>query len=109
VESANDGLRFVLELGVLASLAYWALTSHTGVRRWVLALGAPLLAAVVWAVFVNPAGAAATGDPARLLLEGAVFGSGAAAMLAVGRSRLALTFVAVAAVHLVLTFALDQR
>jgi hypothetical protein len=48
-------------------------------------------------------------DPARLLLELAVFGSGVAALLAAGEATLGLVFAALAAVHLTLTFALGQR
>ena len=60
VGSVNDGLRFLLELAVLAS-------------------------------------------------ELAIFGAGVAALLVVERTRLAVMFAAVVAIHLVLTFALDQR
>jgi hypothetical protein len=72
-------------------------------------LGAPLLAAVAWAVFVNPHGSRATEDPVRLALELLIFGSGVAALAASGRPRPALVFGALVAIHLALTFVLDQR
>jgi hypothetical protein len=107
--AANDGLRFMLEVAVLASLGYSGFTSRLGAMRWVAGIGLPLLVAVVWAVFVNPEGSQATDDPVRLLLEVAVFGSGVAALAAVGRRRLAVILAALVVLHLVLTFALDQR
>jgi hypothetical protein len=42
-------LRFLCELAMLAALAYWGFTVGDGAGAWVLGVGAPLLAAVVWA------------------------------------------------------------
>lgn len=106
---ANDGLRFVLELAVLAALAYWGFSEFGGVVQWVLGLGAPLLVAAVWGAFVAPKASRPTVDPVRLALEVTVFGSGVAALLAAGSTALALVFAALAAGHLALTFALGQR
>jgi hypothetical protein len=107
--SANDGLRFLLELGVLASIGLWAFHAADGAMRWLFAIGAPITVAVLWAVFVNPNGSQALADPARLALEVGIFGAGAAALAALGRERLALLFATVVVVHLALTFPLDQR
>ena len=44
-----------LELAALAALAYWgAVTPDSTVLKVVLAIGAPLLAALVWGTFVSP-------------------------------------------------------
>jgi hypothetical protein len=48
--------------------------------RWLLGLGAPLLAAMVWALCVTPNGALTVADPWRLALELVVFGSGVGAL-----------------------------
>jgi len=106
---ANDGLRFLLELAMLAALAYWGFAEFDGVVQWVLGLGAPLLVAGVWGAFVAPKASRPTVDPVRLTLELAVFGSGIAALLAAGSTAPALVFAALVVVHLALTFALDQR
>jgi hypothetical protein len=106
---ANDGLRFLLELAMLASLAYWGFAEHDGAVQWLLGLGAPLLVAVVWGAFVAPKASRPTTDPVRLLLEVALFGSGVAALVAAERTALALVFAALVAAHLGLTFALGQR
>jgi hypothetical protein len=107
--AANDGLRFLLELAVLGSIAWWAFSTRRGALRWVLGIGLPVLVAAVWATFVNPEGSHATTDPVRLGLEILVLGGGAVALAAAGRRRPADVFGAVVALHLALTFPLGQR
>jgi hypothetical protein len=106
---ANDGLRFLLELAMLASLAYWGFTDRGGALQWLLGLGAPAVVATVWGVFMSPKASHPTTDPARLLLELALFGSGVAALFAADQTTLAAVLGALIALHLVLTFALSQR
>src|SRR5215212_7080716 len=105
---ANDGLRFLLELAMLAALAYWGFTDHGGAIQWLLGLGAPLLVAVIWGVFMSPKASHPTRDPVRILLELALFGSGVAALFAADRPALAVILAALVALHLTLTFALRQ-
>jgi Protein of unknown function (DUF2568) len=106
---ANDGLRFLLELAALASLAYWGFTDRGGAGQWLLGLGAPLVAATVWGTFVAPKASRPTADPVRLLPEVGVFGAGVAALFAADAATLAAVFAALVATHLALTFALGQR
>jgi len=47
----NLALRFLLELVILYALGRWGWTQHTGVLRWLLAIGLPLLAAALWGTF----------------------------------------------------------
>lgn len=75
----NLALRFILEILALVAIGYWGWTTNSGVLRYLLAFGAPLLAAVLWATF-RAAGDASGGEPIvpvpgwlRLLLEGAMF------------------------------------
>jgi hypothetical protein len=106
---ANDGLRFLLELAALASLAYWGFADHGGVVQWLLGLGAPLVAAAVWGRFVAPKASHPTVDPVRLVLEVAVFGAGVVALGVAGQTALAIVLGVLVVVHLALTFALGQR
>lgn len=106
---ANDGLRFLLEMGGLVALALWGFAGHSGLSQWLLALGIPFAVALIWVVFVNPSGSRVQTDPSRLLLELAIFGSGAAALFAVDRPGLGYLFAGLAVLHLRLTFALGQR
>ena len=106
---ANDGLRFTLELAALTSLAYWGFSEHEGAAQWLLGLGAPLVAAVLWGTFVAPKASRPTTDPLRLLLEMAVFGGGVVALWAADSHTLAIVFGALVVAHLILTFVLGQR
>lgn len=55
MKSANLGLRFALELCLLAALFYWGLRVGEGfVGKLALGIGAPLIAAVVWGFFIAP-------------------------------------------------------
>jgi hypothetical protein len=47
-------LMFLLELAMLAALAYWGWTQHEGLLRVLLAIGLPVIAAVLWGIFRVP-------------------------------------------------------
>jgi hypothetical protein len=106
---ANDVLRFALELSALAALGYWGFADRSGPVQWVLGIGAPVLAAVVWGRFVAPKASHPVADPLRLVLELAVFGGGVLGLAVAGAERLALALGVLVALHLALTFPLRQR
>ena len=54
--------------------------------------GAPVLAAVAWALFVSRQASQRTDDSVRLVVEVAIFGAGVAALAVVGSPRLAAAF-----------------
>lgn len=82
----NLGLRFVLELCLLAAVAYWGFQlDQRGLLRAAAATGAPLLVALVWGMFVAPKAWRRLDDPWHLLLEIVLFGVGAAALVAAQR------------------------
>ena len=55
LKGINLGVAFLLELGVLAALGYWGFTVGPNTfLKFVLGLGAPALAIVVWAIFGAP-------------------------------------------------------
>jgi hypothetical protein len=105
----NDAFRFLLEVSALVAVALWGFQAAGGAWRWLLGLGAPLALAVVWATAINPDGSLTPGDPWRLLLEVAVFGTAVAALAASGRRGPAVVLAALVVLHLALTFPLDQR
>ena len=94
---------------MLASLGYYGFAQFDGVAAWALGCGLPIVAAVVWGVFVSPKASHPTEDPARVLLEIALLGSGPVAVAAAGRTGLAVFAGVFVAVHLGLTFMFDQR
>jgi len=107
--AVNDVLRFSLELASLAGLAVWGWHTGPTVVNVLLAVGAPLAAATLWGAFVAPRAPRHPPDPWRLLLELAVFGAGALGFALAGLEVVAVVTGVAAAVHLVATFALDQR
>jgi hypothetical protein len=101
----NDVLRFLLELGALAALAYWGFTTGDGAAAWLLGLGAPLAAAVVWGLAISPKARLRTGLTGRVLLGLVVFGFAAAALADAGEAVLAVVFAALALLNAVVTLA----
>lgn len=96
---ANLALRFALELGALAALAYAAMQAPLPLAaRVALAVAGPLLAALVWGAFVSPKARYRVGEAARALVEAAFMGSAALALAAAGRPLLGLAFGATALV-----------
>jgi hypothetical protein len=94
VRVANLGLRFLLELALLAALAYWG-WHEQGV---VLAIVLPLLAAVVWGAFVAPKARFPVSVPVRLAIELTLFGLAVAGLFAAGADVLAIALAAGVAV-----------
>ena len=102
MKAANLAVRFVLELCALAALAYWGaqVDSHV-VTRLALAVGAPLLAAVAWGVFVAPERRVDV-PVARWAVELGVFAAAVLGLLDAGRTGLAVALAATYAVNRVL-------
>ena len=99
-------VRFLLELGVLVALGYWGYETGTGAFRYVLAVGAPLAAAVVWGAVVAPKAAFSVSPSVRLAVSLVVFASAVGALYAVDRPALAAAFAAVVVVDTALVYAL---
>ena len=107
----NLAVRFILEIAALASLAYWGWTQHTGFLRYLLAIGLPLLASVLWGTLAVP------GDPSRsgkapvpvpgiirLVLELVLFGSAAWCLAESGQAFWANIFSLVVLVHYAVSY-----
>jgi hypothetical protein len=109
VRSANDGLRFLLELTVLVSVGSWGFRATDSALRWLLMVAAPVAVAAVWATCVAAKSSSALHDSCRLLLEIAVFATGAAALVSTGRTTFAVVLAALSVAHLAVTFVEDQR
>jgi hypothetical protein len=77
-------VRFLCELGLLAGLAYAGFTLGEGVIAWVFGLGAPTLAAVLWAMSVAPRARRPVPMPVRLVLEIDLFTAAAVALWLAG-------------------------
>ena len=110
IKAANLGLRFVLEIAALIAVGRWGFqTGESGLLRWLLGLGAPLLVAAIWATFGSPAAPYRLDDPWRLGLELLVFGAGVAALFLTGRTRLGWVFAGVVVANTLLMLIWAQR
>jgi len=109
IKSANLALRFALELCALGALGYWGYQAGSGTFMKVgLAIGAPLLAALVWGAFVAPKATVPVPLSLWLLLQAIIFGLAAAGMLATGHRNLAAAFVLAVAVNSTLLYVWRQ-
>jgi hypothetical protein len=97
------GVAFAAELGALGALGYWgAASGGTTIGRWLLALGLPLAAAVLWGLFAAPQ-AVVQVVVLAVLVKVAVFGGAVAALLATGSPRLAVVLALAAVLGTVLS------
>jgi hypothetical protein len=107
----NLGVRFILELIALIAIGIWGWNLTTGVLGYLLAIGLPVLAAVVWGVFRVPGDASASGDApvpvpgfVRLLIELSLFALAIWGLGQVGQSNFAFVLGAVVVVHYAISY-----
>jgi hypothetical protein len=97
------GVAFAAELGALGALGYWgAVSGGTTAGRWLLALGLPLAAAVLWGLSAAPQ-AVVQVVALAVLVKVAVFGAAVVALLATGSPRLAVVLALAAVLSSVLS------
>jgi cytochrome b len=97
MKEANLAIRFLLELCLLAALAYAGLQVNV-----VLAIAAPLVAAVVWGLFVSPKARFSLSRPLWVGVQVVLFGAAVAGLVASGQRVLGASFGVAVAVNLVL-------
>lgn len=107
----NLALRFLLEMAALISLGYWGWTQWEGLTRWMLAIGGPLVAAIVWGTFRVPEDASSSGEAPvpvpgvlRLSLELAFFTTASLALWASGRGVVGILFAVTVLFHYLLSY-----
>ena len=83
-------VRFLCELAMLAALAHWGFTVGDGIGAWVLGVGAPLLAAVVWGAWVAPKARWPVPMPVRVVIELVLFGAAVGGLTVAGQPVLAV-------------------
>jgi hypothetical protein len=102
--NANDVVAFLIEVAVLALLAVagWHASQSVAVSV-VLAVGLPLVAAVLWGLFAAPRAVVDSG-PLRLATKVLVLGGGVVAGFVTLPTPWALTFGLIVAVNTVLMY-----
>jgi hypothetical protein len=109
IKNTNLALTFFLELGVLVALGYWGF--HTGqgtVASITLGLGAPLAAAILWALFGAPRARWHLKGVYRVLLQIVFFGSAALALYAAVSPGLGVAWAIVCLINAALNYAWQQ-
>ena len=103
-------LRFLLELAALISYGFWGWQTGGGWLRYLLAILAPLVGALIWGTFAVP------GDPSRsgkapvpvpgwlrLALELIIFGLACSALIVSGQSVYAWILGVLVVIHYVVS------
>jgi hypothetical protein len=110
LRGANLALAFLLEMGALVALGYWGFRTGDGaLQKALFGIGAPLLAAVVWGLFVAPKAVRRAPVGARLALKALVFAAASAGLAAVGRPTLGVILFLAAVVNQVLILVWRQQ
>lgn len=103
-------MHFILELLALYALGYWGWQQPAGAMRWLLGIGLPVGAAIVWGAFrareSQHAGKGLVVIPGalRLLLEILFFGGATWALCIAGQQTWAFILGAVVLLHYILSY-----
>lgn len=107
----NLAVRFLLEIAALVAIGYWGWSQHEGLLRFVLAVGGPLIAAILWGTLTVPGDPSRSGKApvpvpglVRLVLELALFAFAAWALYDAGQPTLALILAAIVIIHYALSY-----
>jgi len=107
--SLNLVLAFALELAMLAAFALFGfrVTDHS-IMRWVLAVGLPVLVAILWGMLLAPRATHRLPMVPGILLSLGLFLLGALALYRSSQPGPAIAMGAAAIVHAVLAFVWNQ-
>lgn len=104
-------LRFVLEIATLAIAGTWGWKQSDGWMRFVLAIGIPIILAVIWATFAVPDDPSRSGTApivtsglVRLMLELAFFAIATWALYDMELSKWSLAFGLVVILHYLVSY-----
>ena len=107
----NLTVRFLLEVSALLAMGVWSWNQSEGWFRFVLALGIPLIAAIVWGTFAVPndpsrSGAAPVAVPGilRLTIEAIIFIFAVWALYDLGFTRLSWLLGIIVVIHYLVSY-----
>ena len=104
-------VRFILELTVLVSTGSWGWNQSEGWLRFVLAIGIPMVLAIIWGTFAVPndpsrsakALVVVTGD-VRLLIELGIFAFASWSLCSIGFIKLSLLLSLIVFAHYAVSY-----
>ena len=107
----NLAVRFLLELSSLIAMGILGYRQTDGLLRFLLAIGIPILASVVWGTFAvldDPSRSGRAPKPVsgvvRLVIEFFFFGFGAWAIFNMDYSKFGLIFAIIIVIHYILSY-----
>ncbi len=107
----NLAVRFLLEIAALVAMGYWGWTQNEGGWRWLLAIGLPFVAVVLWGTFAVPndpsrSGKAPVPTPGmiRLILELAIFALAVTLLIASQRLSAGVTLAVITIIHYAISY-----
>ena len=110
MKQANLLLALLLELGVLAALAYWGfVTGATLPVKIVLGIGAPVVAIIIWSIWGAPRSQRRLQGAWYWLLRIAFDAAGAVALYVANQHIWAVIFALVAAINCILGYVWKQN
>lgn len=109
LKGLNATVSFLLELAMLAALAYWGFnTVENTLVKLLLGIGASAIAIVVWAIYNAPRSARRLPPVPRILLSLLMFTVAALALAAAGQTTWAVVFMVVALINQLLAYLWKQ-
>lgn len=103
---ANLALRFLLELAGVVAVGYWGYHAIDGLGRWLIAIGAPALLIVFWALVIAPGADVPIPQQVREVIGSVVLLAAAGALYAAGAQAAALAFAGLVILNTVLALVL---
>jgi hypothetical protein len=109
LKGINLGVRFMLELYMLAAVGYWGFKTHSSwTMKILLGIGLPLLLAVIWGYFMAPRSAHRLSGIPFTVMDIIMLGSGAVALYASGQINLAWLYAVVLVISEILRLVWKQ-
>lgn len=107
----NLTIRFLLELTAIVSVSVWGWEESDGWLRFVLAIGTPIILALIWGIFAVPndpsrSGKAPIVTPGviRLIIELGIFAFATCCLYDMGLNNLSLVFGVIVALHYIVSY-----
>ena len=102
-------VRFLCELGMLAALGDAGFTLGSGAFAWVLGMGAPLIAILIWGALIAPKARHPLAPVPRLGLEVILLGAAVTGLVAAGQPVIGVLLGALALTTSLLTALQEAR
>ena len=107
----NLAVRFILELSALIAIGYWGWTTGDGWLRFGLAIGLPVIAAMLWGTFTVPDDPSRSGKApvpvpgiVRLALELGLFAFAVWALYDTSLTGLSMILAVVVIIHYIVSY-----